>query len=71
MNQNVSLINEIYCKMYCIITEPMHKSEYYYWRSPVDEYTFCITFSSKVESYTDGILIHRGCPTVFRLGSLY
>ena len=28
---------------------------------PVDECTFCITFSFKAEGYTESTLIHRGC----------
>ena len=34
---------------------------YYCWTSPVDECTFCITFSL---GYTESTLIHRWCPAV-------
>ena len=32
--------------------------------SPVDECTFCITFSFKAEGCTESTLIHKGCPVV-------
>ena len=36
------------------------KPRYHCRSSPVDECTFCITFSFKAEGYTESTLIHRG-----------
>ena len=58
LNQSLFVFFKYILKIYTF------KPGYYCRTSPVDECTFCITFSFKAEGYTESTLIHRGCMAV-------
>ena len=70
-NNNSAAYTETIWLLYMEIIYVPSFAEHYCRTSPVDECTFCITFSFKAEDYTESTLIHRGCLVViFRFGLL-